>query len=77
MTTRRHFIFGSFVLGCALALGVRPKPSAPTNSYPALWARADFSMDGDATSFFLFENGRLVKVSKDISGILPDILKNS
>jgi len=25
MTTRRRFIFGTFVLGCALALGLKPK----------------------------------------------------
>jgi hypothetical protein len=79
MTTRRRFIFGTFVLGCAVALGVKPKADLIRfNETDYLKVRAfDIASGPDRTTYMMFENGRLIASGNRIEDILSDSTKNS
>lgn len=79
MITRRRFLLGSFVLGCAVALGVKPKADIVRfNETDYLKVRAfDIAGGPDRTTYMMFENGRLIASGNRIEDILSDSPKNS
>lgn len=76
---RRRFLLGSFVFGCAMALGVKPNADIVRfNETDYLKTEPfDKAFGPDRTTYMMFENGRLIASGNRIEDILSDSLKNS
>ena len=77
---RRRFLLGTFVLGCATALGARPQAEKIHRCDATDYLKTepfDKAFGPDRTTYMMFENGRLIASGPRVEDLLSDSPKNS